>query len=235
MDLAEVMDFLKSKGSEQTKKVLIRHGAREPFFGVKVSDLKILQKKIKIDHELALKLYATGNSDAMYLAPMIADPKSYTKKQLTEWVNEAYWYYLSDFTVAWAAAESDFGVDLAKEWMKSDQEFVASAGWATYSSVLSITPNNELNYDEIQSLLDYVIKNIDDAKNRVRYAMNNFVIATGAYIPEFTEKCKEYGLKLGKVEVDMGGTSCKVPQAKEHIEKVEKRGSIGKKRKRAVC
>ena len=50
------------------KKVFTRHGAREPFFGVKVGNLKILVKKIKTDHKLALELFKTGNSDAMYLA-----------------------------------------------------------------------------------------------------------------------------------------------------------------------
>lgn len=235
MELAEVMDFLQSKGSEQTKKVLKRHGAREPFFGVKVADLKILQKKIKMDHELALKLFATANSDAMYFAPMIADPKRYTKEQLNLWANQAYWYYISDFAVAWAAAESNYGIELAKNWMRSDKEFMASAGWATYATVLAIKPNDELDLVEIKLLLESVIENIHDAKNRVRYAMNNFVIAAGSFVPELTNTCKNYGDILGKVEVDMGGTSCKVPQVKEHIEKVEKRGSIGKKKKRAVC
>jgi hypothetical protein len=37
------------------------------------------------------------------------------------------------------------------------------------------------------------------------------------------------------VEVDMGGTSCKVPNAVEYIAKVEKAGRLGKKRKSAMC
>ena len=74
MTAKDVLVQLKALGSEQTKKTLLRHGAREPFFGVKVADLKTLQKKIKTDHALALDLYASGNSDAMYLAGLIADP-----------------------------------------------------------------------------------------------------------------------------------------------------------------
>jgi hypothetical protein len=35
--------------------------------------------------------------------------------------------------------------------------------------------------------------------------------------------------------VDMGGTACKVPYAPEYIQKVQKRGAIGKKRKTAKC
>lgn len=42
MTLDEVMARLEELGSEQTKNTLIRHGAQEPFFGVKVGDLKKL-------------------------------------------------------------------------------------------------------------------------------------------------------------------------------------------------
>ncbi len=73
MTTEEIMVELHRYGSEQTKKVLIKHGAREPFFGVKVQDLKKIVKKVKKNHALALELYATGNSDAMYLAGLITD------------------------------------------------------------------------------------------------------------------------------------------------------------------
>ena len=45
MKLIEVMNKLKSLGNENTKKVLMRHGAKEPFYGVKVGDLKKIQNK----------------------------------------------------------------------------------------------------------------------------------------------------------------------------------------------
>ena len=86
MTAKDVLAQLKVLGTEQTKKTHMRHGAKEPFFGVKVADLKVLQKKIKTDHALALDLYATGNSDAMYLAGMIADPAAFTKADLQKWV-----------------------------------------------------------------------------------------------------------------------------------------------------
>jgi len=62
---------LEALGSEQTRKNLRRHGATDPFFGVKVGDLKPVAQKLKGQQDLALQLYATGNSDAQYLAGMI--------------------------------------------------------------------------------------------------------------------------------------------------------------------
>jgi hypothetical protein len=47
MTANEVMSELKAFGDEQTKKTYIRHGAREPLFGVKVADLKRSLKKPK--------------------------------------------------------------------------------------------------------------------------------------------------------------------------------------------
>jgi len=235
MTAKEVLAQLKKLGSEQTKKVLMKHGAKEPFYGVKVGDLKVLQKKIKTDHALALELYDTGNSDAMYFAGMIADPAQMTKADLQKWVKGAYWNMLSGYTVAWVASESKFGRELALDWIDSDSEQIASAGWCTYGSLLSIKPDAELDLAEIEKLLERVKNEIGSAPNRVRYAMNNFVIATGSYVASLTKKAKAVGKAIGTVEVDMGDTSCNVPDACEYIAKIEKMGRIGKKRKHAAC
>ena len=91
MTLKEVMSELAAKGTAQTKKTYLRHGAKEPFFGVLISDLKVIHKKIKGDQALAMELYATGNGDAQYLAGMVADGKKMTSAQLQKWVTTASW------------------------------------------------------------------------------------------------------------------------------------------------
>ncbi|RLD41805.1 MAG: DNA alkylation repair protein [Bacteroidetes bacterium] len=235
MDFQEVMTELEAVGNEQTKKTLIKHGAREPFFGVKVSDLKKIVKKIKKDHNLSLELYNSGNSDAMYLAGLISDENQITKEQLNDWAEKAYWYYISEFTVPWVAAESNYGWELALEWIESDTENIASCGWATLRSLTEVKPDEDLNIDAFSALLDRVKKEIQSAPNRVRYTMNGFVIAVGSYISGLTQKAIKTGEIIGTVEVDMGGTACKVPSSPIYIDKVKKRGSIGKKRKTARC
>ncbi|MBR57323.1 MAG: DNA alkylation repair protein, partial [Myxococcales bacterium] len=149
MKLSEVMQFLADHGDERTKATLSKHGAREPFFGVKVADLKKLVKKTKKDHHLSLELYKTGNSDAMYLAGLIADEKQITPETLEEWVNGAYWYYISEFAVPWVAAETTFGRELALGWIDRPEEGVAAAGWCTYSRLMAINEDEDLDLDEI--------------------------------------------------------------------------------------
>jgi 3-methyladenine DNA glycosylase AlkD len=235
MTSAEILKELKTYSSDSVKKIFLKHGAREPFYGVKVQDLKIIQKKIKKDYKIALELYDTGISDAMYLAGLIADDKKMTKKNLEDWVNKAYWYMLSEFTVPWVAAESNFGHELALEWIESDKENIAGAGWATYSNLLAITEDEKLNKKEIKELLSRIKKDIHKSQNRVKQVMNGFVIAVGASVPDLTELAIETGKAIGPVMVDMGGTACKTPYSPEYIEKVRKRGSIGKKKKTVKC
>ncbi len=235
MSRDEVLAFLEEHGSETAKNTLVKHGAREPFFGTRIGDMKPLARKISRDHELALALYETGNSDAMYFAGLIADETKVTKEQLQHWVEQAYWYMLSECTVAWLAAESPYGLELAREWMSSGDEMIACAGWSTFSSLLAIRDNDEFDVSELEQLLDTVEQTIHEERNRVRYVMNQFVISVGAAVPELTERCKEIGERIGKVRVDMGDTACKVPPIRPYIEKIESRGEIGKKRKEARC
>lgn len=235
MTAQEVLAQLEEFGDAQTKKTLMNHGAKEPFFGVKVQDLKKILKKTKKNHELSLELYATGNTDAMYLAGLMADETKITKAQLEEWVNQAYWSYLSEYTVPWVAAESAFGMELGMKWIQSKEENVASAGWGTLTYYAAVNEDDKLDLDLYSSLLDIVASEIHQAQNRVRYVMNGFVIAIGTYVPALTEKAKQVAQEIGKVSVDVGGTACKVPLATDYIEKVIQKGRVGVKRKTARC
>ena len=235
MTVKEILVQLKEYGDEQTKKTLMNHGAKEPLFGVKVQDLKKILKKTKKNHELSLELYATGNSDAMYLAGLMADEKQITRSQLEDWVSKAYWSYLSEYTVPWVAAETAYGLELGLKWINSEEETVASAGWGTLAYYAAITEDEKLDTDLYTSLLDTVKGEIHSAQNRVRYSMNGFVIAVGTYVTALTERAKEAGKEIGVVTVDMGGTACKVPLANTYIDKVINKGRIGVKRKTARC
>ena len=235
MTASEVVKAFEPLGSESYKRVLKNHGVKEPVLGVKIEELKKFQKRIKTDYQLALDLYDTGVYDAMYLAGLVADDAKMTKRDLRGWLAKATSDALCGSTVAWVAAGSKHGWELALEWIESKEERVATTGWATLTSVVSITDDADLNLPELKRLLLRVGDTIHQQPDKVRYAMNGFVIAAGSYVPALTDLALEVGEKVGRVTVDMGNTSCKVPSAPEYIRKVQKRGTIGKKRKTAKC
>ncbi len=236
MTAAEIVEELKLMGSASIKKVLLKHGIKEPLLGVKVEHLKKIQKRIKKDYQLALDLYDTGIYDAMYLAGLIADDRKMSKKDLQRWLAGATSIPLCGCTVAWVTAESLHGWDLAREWIESKKESVAVAGWATLCSLVAIKDDADLDLAELKRLLQRVQKTIaKEPADRVRHAMNGFVIAVGQYVQPLTDLALQTALKIGKVSVDVGDTSCKVPYAPEYIEKFQKKGVVGKKRKTAKC
>lgn len=230
----EVLKELKSYGSESIKKVLMAHGADNTTYGVRISDMKNTVKKIKKDYKLSLELFNTGIYDAMYMAGLIADESKMTLKDLNNWAERSNTYGISEYTVAWIAAESKFGWDLANEWIKSKNENIASSGWSTFSNYIALTENEKLDLKGIEKLMEKVLQDINAAENRVKYTMNGFIISVGCYIPQLSAIALEIGKKLGKVEVDMKGTSCKIPSSVDYINKVIARG-YSKKKKTVRC
>src|ERR1700744_2981025 len=158
MDVESIMAELEAKGSENIKKILLKHGVKEPFFGVKVEYLKVIQKRVKVDYQLAKELYATGNADAMYLAGLITDDEKMTKEDLQTWVKQAVSNNISEYTVPWVAAGSKHGFELAMEWINSPKEHIAAAGWATLSSIVMLQPDAELDIPQVTQLLERVSK-----------------------------------------------------------------------------
>ena len=235
MTYEEVMSALESMGDERTKRTYLNHGAKEPLFGVKIGDLKKLAKTVKKDQALAVRLFDSANSDAMYLAGLSVDPKRVTKEQLKRWVRAANWYMLAESTAAWVAAESPFALELARAWIEAEEELVAAAGWSVYANYVSITPDEALPTDELAALLERVRTSVHEERNRVRYAMNGYVIALGCYVPALHRAAVEAAGSIGKVEVHVGNTACKVPLATEYIEKVAQMGRMGQKRKTCIC
>ncbi len=221
------MNELARYGNSSYKKVYLNQGAQEPLFGVKIGDLKKIVKRYKNNHPLALALYRTGNSDAMYLAGMMADPHQMTPELLEEWVKAANWYILSEYAVAGVTAESPYGQEMARKWIDSEQEMIANAGWATWAHLVAFLPNDELDEDEIDQLLETVRTTIHEKANRVRYSMNNFIIAVGGLYSPLSEKAMQVAKEIGDVIVKLEGTPFKAPNAPSHIKKIKGAGEPG--------
>jgi len=235
MTVDKIMADLQSHGSESIKKVLLKHGIKEPFFGVKVDYLKGIQKKIKKDYQLAKDLYATGNADAMYLAGLIADDAAMTRADLQTWAEQALSTNINEYTVPWVAAEGKLGFEMAMKWIDSDQDHIAAAGWSTLGNMATLKADTELDLVAYLELLRRVVKTVHTSPNRVRSKMNSFVISVGSYINPLNKDAVAAANEIGAVYADTSGTSCKVPDAVEYINKAIARGSLTKKKKTVKC
>jgi 3-methyladenine DNA glycosylase AlkD len=236
-DVGTVLEELKSKGNEKTRVILSRHGIPiDRTFGVSNADLKVIAKGIKGQQELAYELFATGNVDAMYLAGIVAVGTKFDRDRLDAWAKGADGIpMIAEHTVAWVTTEHPAGRELAVNWIQSGDESLAQCGWRAYSGIVTTTPDDQLDLTEVRRLLDLAVSTIHSSPNRVRSTMNSFVITVGTYVPTLLNDAKAAAAKIGVVSIDVGDTACKVRNAAEEIEKMEKSGQVGKKRKTIRC
>ena len=220
MLLEEVMQQLEEYGTEQNRKTYKNHGAKEPLFGVSFANLKLLKKKIKKDHDLAILLWETKNMDAMTLATMILDPKKVTTELLNKWVQEVDYYCLMDVLMT-AICTSPIAIERMEDWTKSDDEWIGRAGWSLLANIA--IKNKTLQDDFFSPYLEEIKVNIHNEKNRKKEAMNSALIAIGIRNEDLERQAIEIASEIGKIEVDHGATSCKTPDAESYIKKARER------------
>lgn len=218
MNFAETMRELESLGTEQNRKIYRRHGACEPLFGVSFAHLGALKKRIKSDHALAGALWASGNTDARHLATMVADASVMSRAELDAWVKGANYYTLADLFVNNVVRHSSHARAALEAWMRSESEWVERAGWALLAALALDDGAVEDAY--LKPFLGRIERDIHQAKNWVRGAMNSALISMGAREGALGDEALAAAKRIGKVEVDHGETSCKTPEAAPYILKM---------------
>jgi hypothetical protein len=109
------------------------------------------------------------------------------------------------------------------------------SGWATLRTLVSIRSDDELPLDTISQLLDRVGREMPTTTDDVRYAMNNVIICVGTYVAPLGKNAIKAARTLGKVEIDMGQTACKVLEAEPYIIKSRRGKPVAPKRKTFRC
>ena len=216
MDERQVLSELESLGTEQTRKTYQRHGVGEKQFGVSYAGLGKLQKKIKTDHALAQKLWASGNHDAQILATMIADPKDMRSKEIDTWAKSLSNYLITD-ALSGLVSKTPLAQEKAASWTKSKDEWIGSAGWQIVSGLA--LRDASLPDSFFQPYLETIEADVHKRKNRVRHAMNGALIGIGSRNSKLEKLALPVAAKIGKVEVDHGDTGCKTPDAASYIRK----------------
>ncbi|MBM4365706.1 MAG: DNA alkylation repair protein [Deltaproteobacteria bacterium] len=214
---ADAMAELEAAGSAQTLKTYRRHRVTGPCFGVSFATLKLMMKRIDVDHELALALWDTGNFDARNLAVKVVDPSRMSEADLDRWASEASAAIGCATYVAGLAAEGPFGPSRARAWLGSTDLALLRAGW---SLVGQLAARDETLPDAFfLERLAEIERLIPTAENSIRSGMNNALIEIGQRNPALRGAALAAAARIGRVEVDHGDTDCKTPAAAASIAK----------------
>jgi 3-methyladenine DNA glycosylase AlkD len=218
MKYRDTMAALRKAGTAQNRKVYARHGVDGDMFGVSLAELKKLKKAIKVDHKLAVKLWASGNHDARVLATMVADPDEFDGKTLESWAKDLDNYMITDAFSGLAARTAAARRKMTK-WTKSKQEWIGRTGWLLLGNVAA--NDTELPNRYFEPFLDTVAERVRASKNRVRDAMVMAIVNIGLRNAALEKKAKAVAKRIGPVEVDHGETGCKTPDAIDTIDRAK--------------
>lgn len=221
MNAKEILATLKQHGKAQTAAIYQRHGSGKNVFGVLTSEIAKLQKKIKVDHALAMELWRSGNAEARILALQIADPEQLTRADADRLVQEAPARFVGSY-LSGLLSRSPIADKTMRTWMKSKDEASREIGYGMLSARLKEDPEAVSDADA-SKVLATIEQEIHRSPNWARRAMNGALISIGIYKSALRKQAIEAAKRIGKVEVDHGETSCKTPDAASYIEKALQR------------
>jgi 3-methyladenine DNA glycosylase AlkD len=193
MTLQETLQQLRALGNEKTRAHNTKYGADDNQFGVKHGDIRVLAKKIKTNHELAMSLWETENVDAQLLAILLLEPKNLSAEEMDRMVRSVTFVHVADWLNANIVKQHPDKEPLREDWMAADDRWAARAGWHLTAERVAKNPDGL----DLPALLDRIESEMADAVPEVQWTMNNTLAAIGIHVPKLRKRAIAIGERLG--------------------------------------
>ncbi|GAA0036482.1 DNA alkylation repair protein [Brevibacterium casei] len=191
--------------------------------GVNLTKLRAIAKELKKNDELALDLWATGDTAARLVAILIMRPKSYDEDQLDAMLRESRVPKVHGWLVNYIVKKSPHAEALRQRWMADPDPVVASAGWALTSERVNRSPEGL----DLPGLLDVIEAEMKDAPERLQWAMNETLASIGIENPDLRDRALDIGERLEVLKDYPTPPNCTSPFAPIWITEIVRRREEG--------
>ena len=193
MTVKEILKQLEALGDEKRREHNTKNGAGKNQFGVPMGDLRVLAKKIKTNHELALALWKTGNIDAQFLAILLMKPKELSADEMDRMVRSVTFVHVADWLNSYVVSQHPDKESLRQGWMTTKDPMAARAGWSLTADRVAESPEGL----ELPALLDRIESEMGKAAPEVQWTMNCTLAKIGIHFPKHRKQAIAIGEKLG--------------------------------------
>lgn len=138
--------------------------------GVAVPKLRLLARRYRNNHSLALQLWDTDIHDARLLATMVEDATQVTEQQMENWVADFNSWDICDQCCGGVFDKTPYAFQKAMEWTSRSEEFVKRAGFAMMAT-LAVHDKNAKN-ENFLPFFNLILKEAHDERNFVKKAVN---------------------------------------------------------------
>jgi 3-methyladenine DNA glycosylase AlkD len=193
MTVPEILARLRALGDDARRAHNVRAGAPENQFGVPLGDIRALAKRVKPDHALALRLWATGNLEAQLLAVLALDPARLSAKEVDALTRSTTCPQVADWMNAYVVAKHPEREALRGKWMKDRDRWAARAGWQLTAARVNHDPAGL----DLPALLDRIGKELPKAAPEIQWTMNAALAAIGIRDPALRGRAVALGERIG--------------------------------------
>lgn len=207
----EILTVLCKLGNEKRKQMYIKNGAGENTYGVLLGELRKLGNQLGTNHELALELWYSGNTEAQWTACMMFDAKKLTLEEVRNMVSQLTYSDIIDKFIGEVVCKLKNADILEEEWTASDKDNLGRAGW---NLIVRKVTEGKLTNDVLDKLIKTIEAELKTASKGKQWAMNHALCEIGIRYPQFTERCINIGESLGvyrDLKVPKGCTSAYAP------------------------
>jgi 3-methyladenine DNA glycosylase AlkD len=171
MQYEDIMNKLKSLANPEAVKGMARFGiSPKNTYGVSIPNLRKMAKEIRINHDLAERLWDSKIHEARILASLISDPKMVTEEQMDKWAKDFDSWDVCDLCCGNLFDKTKVAFKKAIEWSSREEEFVKRAGFVLMAT-LAVHDKKAVDEDFLK-FFPLMIRGARDDRNFVKKAVN---------------------------------------------------------------
>lgn len=222
MNSSDVIDLLKAnqndRGIEYWNK-LNPDVSRLKSYGIGLTVLRKLAKKIGRDHSLSQKLWKSDIYDAKIIALLIDDPKQITRDQAELQVENLYGGHLAHVFSSCDAtlAKTPFVVELLTDWINSSDTMRKLCGYGLLYEVSKSkkkdAPGDAFYLKKIKQIND----SYKGKKNIIKLAMAGALLGIGKRNITLNSAALKVAKKMGPIPVESGISKCEPFDVAKHL------------------
>lgn len=177
----------------------------------KLGDLRKIAKEIKVNHELAVEIWSTGEFLPRQLAILIMDKNQLNQESINQFTQDMQTHnldeqiHLMDWLMANQLTKGKKTISLVESWEQSPSPLQRRVFWYHQARLRWM---GNTNHDNTEYLLSQIEKNLMTEQPEVQWAMNYTAGQIGKWQEGFRDRCISIGETTGLYKDEMVAKNC---------------------------
>ncbi len=169
--LTDTLQWLERHGTARNRDGMARYGITSPrVFGVSMTTMRPMVKRLGRDHELAIALWESGWLEARIVAGFVDDPTRVTRRQMDAWCRDFDNWAVCDSTCIHLFCRTPHAFDKVSQWSLRRREFERRAAFALLAALA--VHDKRATDDRFLHGLEMIEAASTDPRHFVRKAVN---------------------------------------------------------------